>query len=189
MDSLDDVSNGELVNNNCNSNDSGIFLHNSTSNIVANNTCNNNNWGGISLGGDDSNTVVNNTCNNNSGGIKLDGSDHNIVDNNICNNNGFSGINLYSSDSNTVSDNTCNNNRIGIYLYRSYSNTVTNNTFLDNTEYDIVEESYAGELAHREYVAGQFVWFLAGFGMILVVSVVMVARIRRMETHENQMPP
>ncbi|MHA2058553.1 MAG: DUF1565 domain-containing protein [Candidatus Thorarchaeota archaeon] len=38
---LQNVSNGELVNNICNSNEYGIFLAWSNFNIVANNTCNN----------------------------------------------------------------------------------------------------------------------------------------------------
>ncbi len=39
-----------------------------------------------------------------------------------------------------------------------------------------------------EFVAREFVWFLAGFGMILVASVVLFARLRRMEIPENQIP-
>jgi hypothetical protein len=71
------------------------------------------------------------------------------------------------------------------------SNTVANNTFLGNTEFDILpkpgaaefvaEEPVFGESARQEYVAKQFVWFLAGLGMILAVSVIAVVQFRRME--------
>ena len=46
---------------------------------------------------------------------------------------------------------------------------------------DMVDESELRELAHREYVAKQSVWFLVGCGMILVVSVVALVQFRRME--------
>jgi parallel beta-helix repeat protein len=136
---LGNVTNGELVNNNCNSNYYGIKLEQSDSNTVTNNTCNNNSRG-IYLGGSDYNTVADNTCNNNSRGIYLSGSDYNTVANNTCDNNMF-GIYLSYSDSNTVVNNMCNNNtEHDIYLYESDSNTVENNTFLGNTEHDIFEE-------------------------------------------------
>jgi parallel beta-helix repeat protein len=204
---LENVTNGELVNNICSSNGRGINLIESDSNTVVNNNCSSNHWPGINLGSSHSNTVVNNTCNSNGCGISLRESDSNTVENNTCtsnthqgihlgnsnsntvanntcNNNGW-GISLRESDSNTVASNTCNNNRIGIYLLDSGSNTVENNTCLGNTEYDIVEESYEGEFAAKEYMAKQFVWFLAGCGMILVVSVVAFVQFRRMEMHEN----
>jgi hypothetical protein len=49
------------------------------------------------------------------------------------------------------------------------------------TEEDETEEPIFDELAHQEHVAKQFVWFLAGFGMVLVVSVVAFVQFRRME--------
>ncbi|MHA2302902.1 MAG: NosD domain-containing protein [Candidatus Thorarchaeota archaeon] len=255
---LDNVTNGELVNNTCNSNNVGISLEGSHSNTVANNTCLWN-WEGIYLIDSESNTVANNTCNNNVFGIRFDESDFNIIMNNACNSNNRSGIYLHTSNSNTVAKNTCNgkygiginygiglsdsefntvvnntchynvngisiwgsnsntvanntwnsngigiylrdsefntvvnnacsNNNIGIciYLYGEVSNTVKNNAFLGNTRWDIVqipvaEEPVFDELAHKEYVAKQFVWFLGGCGMILVVSVIALVQFRRME--------
>ncbi|MHA2002970.1 MAG: right-handed parallel beta-helix repeat-containing protein [Candidatus Thorarchaeota archaeon] len=147
---LENVINGELFNNNCNTNHVGILLIDSHSNTVFNNICYNNSYG-IRVEESHSNTVVNNTCNGNivifgdetppfSGwGISLAGSNSNIVANNSCFSNEV-GMILWESQSNTVISNTCNNNRIGIYLYESYFNTVEYNTFLGNTEHDIFEE-------------------------------------------------
>jgi hypothetical protein len=46
---------------------------------------------------------------------------------------------------------------------------------------DIVDESELEELAHKEFVAREFVWLLAGFGLILGVSVIALVQFRRME--------
>ena len=184
-----------VADNTCNNNTwGGIGLYMSGANIVVNNTCTNNGFG-ISFYESYSNTVVNNTCFHNRIGISIDGSDYNTMVNNTCNSNDI-GISLepirvhivdidvtywIESFSNTVANNTCNYNRIGIYVYGSESNTVVNNTFLGNTEHDIVDESELDELSHREFVATEFVWFLAGCGMILVVSVIAFVKFRRME--------
>jgi parallel beta-helix repeat protein len=228
---LENVTNGEIVNNICNKNEFGIFLTYSDFNTVANNICNNNRIGieldnsdsntvanntctsidfGILLRSSisnalinntvadnncfnniaaifltdcsDSNTVANNTCNGNFHGIYLSGSSSNNVVNNTSNSNEY-GIFLRDSDFNTVTTNTCtNNNEIGIYLDdESEFNTVENNAFSGNTEHDIVDEW----LAHQKFVAGESVWFLAGCGMILVVSVILVVQFRRVETHRE----
>ncbi|MHA1937726.1 MAG: right-handed parallel beta-helix repeat-containing protein, partial [Candidatus Thorarchaeota archaeon] len=169
---LNNVTNGELVENIVDSNYNGIILYKSDYNTVVNNTFNNNTRNGIALEESDSNTVINNICNKNNFGIRLGSSNHNTVANNTCNNNDY-GIHLYESHSNTVTDNicnnnrfgiyldngsesntmannTCNSNRIGIYLTESDSNTVENNTFLGNTEHDIAHEFELEELATEE---------------------------------------
>jgi parallel beta-helix repeat protein len=201
---LENVTNGELVNNACNNNSAGINLAASYSNTVFNNNCSsngigisldesdsntvaNNNGGGIDLWFSDSNTVANNTCNRNRIGIILDGSDSNTVADNTCNSNDI-GISLDESSYNTVAYNTCNITRIGIYLgyLCGWSNIVADNTCFGNTEHDTVDESELEELAHKQFLAQEFVWFLAGFGMILVASVITFAKLRGMEIHENQ---
>jgi parallel beta-helix repeat protein len=111
---LRNAANGELVNNIVDSNTIGIFLEDSTSNNLTNNTCYNNSVDGIRFLDSDTNTVANNNCTSN--GI---------------------GIFLGNSHSNTITNNTCNNNKIGVRLDESDSNTVTNNTLLGNTEHDI----------------------------------------------------
>ncbi|MFX0044963.1 MAG: NosD domain-containing protein [Candidatus Hermodarchaeota archaeon] len=132
---LENVANGELVNNTCNDiNGDGIFLSVSSQNNVSDNTCNNNRWG-ICLVESDSNTVENNTCSSNLYvGIRISDAGWNEIHDNTCSSNTECGISLEAhSDSNTVTDNTCNNNtRNGISLDESYSNTVANNTCFYN---------------------------------------------------------
>jgi len=173
---------GACVNTMYGTDGTGIYLNNVTNGELVNNICNSN-WHGISLGESDHNTVVNNTCINNRG-ICIPPSWYGVVTPHPGGND--IGISLEESDSNFVVDNICNNNEIGIYLDdESEFNTVENNTFSGNTEQDIVDEWLAHreekELAHREYVGKQLVWFLAGCGMILVVSVIVVVQFRRME--------
>lgn len=135
---LQNVSNGELINNTCYNNTGfGICLEGSTYNTLANNTCTSNTNFGIYLYSSDYNTVVNNTCNSNEGGgIKLDNywesSDHNTLANNTCISNGI-GISLAGSNHTTVVHNTCNNNDDGILIDFSYYNTMANNTCHNNT--------------------------------------------------------
>lgn len=153
---LINVTNGELVNNTCNSNGSGITLYDSYSNTIANNICNNNTNYGIYLGNSDGNNVTGNTCNRNEQGIYLyAASDSNTEINNICNYNTV-GIIIYNSDFNTVENNTCisnadfgiglhdsnyitvennycSNDSIGISLFWSNYNAIISNTCNDNT--------------------------------------------------------
>ncbi|MFX1261318.1 MAG: nitrous oxide reductase family maturation protein NosD [Promethearchaeota archaeon] len=179
-----------VTNNTCNDNpDYGIRLDGwdigagggSDSNTVANNICTNSDIG-ISVSESSDNTVSDNTCNSDDIGIRLFLSDSNTVENNVCYINDV-GISLNESTHNTLTNNICNDNRIGIYLDdESEFNIVENNTFWGNTEHDIVYASeLEEELLHREYVGKQFVWFLAGCGMILVVAVIALVRFRRME--------
>ncbi|MFX0201054.1 MAG: nitrous oxide reductase family maturation protein NosD [Candidatus Hodarchaeota archaeon] len=143
---LENVMNGEIVDNIVDSNYNGIIFYRSDYNTVANNTCSSNTNYGIAFLVSDYNTVANNTCSSNGEyGISLYESSSNTVSENTCNNNTATagkhiGISLYESSSNTVSENTCNNNRIGIYLLASYSNIVVNNTCLNNTQKDIFQE-------------------------------------------------
>jgi parallel beta-helix repeat protein len=162
---LNNVTNGELVDNNCNNNTKGIYLYRSDFNTVANNTCSNN-GAGIHLRGGYSNTIANNTCSNNGAGIFLWGSDSNTIANNTCNNNEV-GIRLWTSDSNTVANNTCSNNGAGIRLWRSDSNTITNNT-CNNNEVDIsLNESVSNIIINMNFAV---VLLLIGFAGIIVLG-------------------
>ncbi|MFX0046521.1 MAG: nitrous oxide reductase family maturation protein NosD [Candidatus Hermodarchaeota archaeon] len=191
---LENVTNGEIVHNTFSDNDDGIYLIRSDSNTVSDNKCTDNGFG-IHLIDSDSNTLTNNTCTDNNSGIHLIDSDSNTVANNTCNINEY-GISIdgpeqsaiihphdesRSSHSNIIANNTCNFNGIGIYLYESISNIVEDNTCLGNTEHDVFDESELGELAHRELLPIQYVWFIADFGIILVVSVIAFVQCRRMK--------
>ncbi len=117
-----------VINNTCNNNDyDGISLSYSDSSTVANNECINNTYG-IWLSYSNSSTVTNNTCINNNDGIYLWFSDNSTVANNTCSSNNSRGIYLRYSGSSTVANNTCSNNDIGILLSDSGSSTVANNT-------------------------------------------------------------
>ncbi|MHA2248039.1 MAG: right-handed parallel beta-helix repeat-containing protein [Candidatus Hodarchaeales archaeon] len=117
--SLDNVTNGQLRNNMCNTSYSGILLESSSFNTLSNNTCNRNTWSGIFL----------------------DSSSSNTLSNNICNSNIWSGIFFDSSSSNTLSNNTCNSNtHSGIHfdhLSGSHFNILTFNIVSSNTNYGI----------------------------------------------------
>ncbi len=135
---MENVTNGELVNNTCNGNSYGIDLWDSYSNTLVNNTCNNSKTG-ISLEWSNSNTLVNNICSNNTDiGIYFYESCSNSLVNNICSNNTWNGIVLSDiTFNNTVVNNNCNNNRIGIIFYESKANTVADNTCNSNAKYGL----------------------------------------------------
>ncbi len=115
-------------------NDLGVALAESYDNTVVNNTCNNNDFCGIYLGGSEygdgskSNLVGNNTCNNNIvSGIHLEyRSRFNSLTTNLCDNNEH-GIHLDDSNNNTLVENECSMGTYGIYVYSSDYNTLIGN--------------------------------------------------------------
>ncbi|MFW9792999.1 MAG: NosD domain-containing protein [Candidatus Thorarchaeota archaeon] len=159
---LENVTNGELVNNNISTGFDGISLLSSDSNTVSDNTCYNNwidiilvsshfnivenNIGEIILESSHSNTVENNISyislesshsnivDNNIGDISLESSNSNTIISNICTNN-ENGI-FFTGSHNTVANNTCTNGEFGISFSGSHNN-VTNNNCSNNTEYGI----------------------------------------------------
>ncbi len=77
---LNNVTNGQLINNTTTNNHNGIYLYQSNSNTLVNNTSAGNSDIGIQLEDSDFNTVANNSCNNNQAGIYLlMGADNNGV--------------------------------------------------------------------------------------------------------------
>jgi len=179
---LNNVTNGEIINNICTNNSYGIVLILSNSSIVANNTCTNSNNKGVVLSSSSSNTVTNNTCTNNNYGVTLSSTSiNNVVTDNTCTSNNF-GITLGStSKDNVVTDNTCNSNNYGIvtssstnntmivnntcndnllygiYVLLSSSNTVVNNTCTNNTQYGIfIEAGYYNVVVNNTCSSNQF---------------------------------
>ncbi len=149
------VSNCRIINNNCSKNENGIYLRNSNSNIIENNTCISNNWDGIFLINSNRNIFENNTCLNNKYGIDLSKSSKNTFKNNTCSKNGNGiqlsqsyknkivnnnynynsarGIVLQSpSNENMIINNNCSNCSDGIEIYSSINNIIINNTCLNN---------------------------------------------------------
>ncbi|MHA3964811.1 MAG: right-handed parallel beta-helix repeat-containing protein [Candidatus Thorarchaeota archaeon SMTZ1-45] len=121
-----------IKNNTCTSNSLSIKLEASNSNTVVNNNCTGNS-DGIYLNNSNSSTVMNNTLNSNDNyGIYLEYSYSNTVVNNTCTSSPLYGIVLMESNSNILANNTCANNDYGIYLYFSDLNVIQWNVLDQN---------------------------------------------------------
>ncbi len=144
-----------ISNNICNE---GIVLRDSTSSVIANNTCNNNDniyGSGIFLQYSGSSTIINNICNNNTYGIQLDNSDSSTIVNNTCNNNQWGGIHILMSSSSTVTNNICYDNlENGIGLQDSDDNVVVWNALVRNSDYGISlsEDSENNAIHHNDFI-------------------------------------
>ncbi len=113
----------------------GICLENVTYGRLQDNTLDHN-YFNIYLTNSHSVLIKNNTCPDSVYSISLrDSSSYNIIADNDCSHNSNRGINLESgSHNNTAINNTCNENTFGIVLYQVSSNSVVNNTFISNSE-------------------------------------------------------
>jgi len=119
----------------------GIYLHESNSSTIQDNTIMNNSGdGGVHVHDSNANTILNNAILNNSGdgSVWFHSSNSNILTNNTIRNNS-NGILIYEwSISNIIANNTIRNNtEYGIWIYGSGSNTVANNFIHNNTNYGI----------------------------------------------------
>jgi nitrous oxidase accessory protein len=118
----------------------GIHLNSTTGCTISNNRCgwddSHNNTAGIYVLDSSNNIVLDNTCNNNEFGIfLLSSSSNNTISGNTCNANGYGIILQKSSSNNTISGNTCEDNwGRGMTLDSlSNHNVVEGNNILDNT--------------------------------------------------------
>lgn len=113
---------------------SGIYLTNSSNNMIATNTISNNH-DGVSLQLSSNNTINNNIISNNWNGIDLWGSPNNTITNNVISlNRQYDGIHVYNYSNNTIIiGNTISNNGYGLNLYSSSGNIVYHNNFRNNT--------------------------------------------------------
>ncbi len=122
----------------------GLFIINSSGNIIVNNTFSYTQWySGIELRGISSNNKINNNVANSNGGTGISllqsifpgsPSNNTITNNTVCFNK-YSGIQLNDSAShNTITNNSVSfNNAIGIALFRSCdSNIISNNKLYSN---------------------------------------------------------
>ncbi len=160
--SMINVSNGQLVNNNCSFNNGngmflsdcsnmtisnnhisnnglmGIFLKDSYENLLSENTANNNGLYGIYIDPSDNNRITGNIANNNDYGIFLNSSDTNVILENIASFNEHHGIYLENCDYSIISENTAiNNSEAGIHLSSSSDNTLSRNNVDYNSKYGI----------------------------------------------------
>lgn len=110
----------------------GIFLYNSSNNVISNNIISNNNMG-IYLEDSPNNVIAGNTVEMNTRyGIYLMRSFYNTVSDNVLNKDGLYGLRIYSSSGNTVSGNIMASNDKGIFLDKSFKNTISSNTIEHN---------------------------------------------------------
>jgi len=134
----------QIFQNNCSNKRYGIYLLDSSYNIVYNNTCSwNNYYHGIYLRYSGNNTLQNNTCSaNNDDGIDIRYSDNITLENNTCISNNDDGIYLYRSSNCTIKNNTCSANIIwGINLEISSNCTISNNICSSNNNDGIILSS------------------------------------------------
>src|SRR5271157_5651662 len=115
---LSNRSNVKIENTNVENCNFGIYLENSSNNIISWNNATDNTIG-VGLDSSSSNNVLsgNNVTANNNGGIELDSSSDNTLSGNNVANNGARGILLYSSSDNTLSGNVMvgNDHNFGVY--------------------------------------------------------------------------
>ena len=143
---LNNVTNGQIVDNQVYNNSYGIYLKDCHDNIISGNTVYNNIKYGIYLRGEPgcyNNTLSGNFANNNTmhGIALIYNCDYNNLTGNTANDNGASGILLDGQDGatcykNIVSGNTAiNNTQDGIHLrWECYNNTISGNTINNNAQ-------------------------------------------------------
>ncbi len=142
--------NSKVVNNNASNNEYGIYLSESSSTNITNNTASSNNQYGIYLSSplaanctassnngdsvylDYSNNISNNNASNNWGGIYIYVLSSNKIAENTVSGNHY-GIYLNYSTGNKIAENTVSGNHYGIYLTSSDTNTIYHNNFINNT--------------------------------------------------------
>ncbi len=146
---FNDVSNSTIINCNVTGYGEGIFINSGSSNTILDSTANSNGDNGIYLVNSTGNVIGPNvTMNSNSGaGIYLDHSDNNELTNVTANLNSNIGIYLYVSNSNDLNNIIANQNgNDGFVFQESGSNSLTDSTATDNGTYDIynyTNSSYA----------------------------------------------
>lgn len=147
-----------ISNNNVSYNGDGIWLWNSSSNIIANNTANSNgNIGIFAATISDNNTIINNIANsNNVSGIELWGSNNNMIANNTVSSNDR-GIYLWESSGNTLSSNNAGlNKNYGIYLLVSGNNKLQNNTLSSNNYGIYLDKSRNNRLQNNTLLSNNY---------------------------------
>lgn len=127
-----------MTNNTCLENGGGIFIEDSEEVELKGNKCNYNNGNGIYLSIVLDSRIEDNQCNyNGNEGMYLTGANNATVESNKCNNNVEAGIYVFYSPFSVLENNLCNNNENGIYCTGSYFAQIINNTCNENTEYGI----------------------------------------------------
>ncbi len=95
-----------IANNTCKQSGIGIYVENSISVTITNNTCYNNNDENIYLYNSPKAKIMNNICNNSEDGICVEGSSDVEIHNNYCSENSLNGIYVSISPSSSIINNT-----------------------------------------------------------------------------------
>ena len=170
-------SNSNIVKKNiCLNNTNGIFIDLMSSldnypslNLIDNNNCSSNSYGGIVVTYSTQTIIVNNTCLNNTNGIVLFETYQNMIKNNTCNVNLDDGIYLYESVRNRFINNTISKNKDGIFLElnseynKIFENNIsfnTNNGFLirSNCKNNLIYHNIIESNKQQAYDSGENNW-------------------------------
>lgn len=122
--------NSMIIGNIMSNSGSGIWIEESDYCIIANNTCNNNEFSGIFVCFSESCHITDNIVKNNGyEGIPLDSVSNSLVENNFCENNGWYNIFSLCSDYLEIYNNTCIGSDNGIVLDGCYHKIIDNFCF------------------------------------------------------------
>ncbi len=124
-----------LIRNNDISNCYGMYIHDSSHNMIEGNLACKNRFSGIFLVDSSSNRIAENTFGqNNKNGILLSGSNANQIRENVIESNLDKGIILIGSNENEIVENIIVNNSLGISIKESRANELYHNNLIDNLE-------------------------------------------------------
>jgi len=133
----------------------GLWLYNSSRNIIEDNAISNISESlAIWLDKSNDNVILANFISNCSSGIYLGYSHNNKVQNNDVSNNTYYGISLVYSNGTTINGNILFNNAEwnGISLYVSNNNSITGNSILKSTRGLKISESHGNIMYHNNFV-------------------------------------
>jgi len=134
--------------------DPGIFIRDSTDNIISKNTITNNKNVGIFQWNSNFTKIMdNNISDNDCFGIQIEVSYNNTIINNTIINNGCDGIMLKTTFNSIISNNIITNNFIGINIERSDENKILENNIIDN-EFNAMRvwSSYKNLIYHNNFI-------------------------------------
>ena len=150
---LSQSSNNIIQGNNIVNNDCGISLYSSSNNTISGNNITANTWHGISLHGSSNNTISGNSITeSNRIGIWLWHSDYNSITRNNIKNNGNGFYLGKSSNYNIISGNNIANKNNGIDLWGSSDNTISKNNITDNGCGIFLDLSSNNKFYHNNFI-------------------------------------
>jgi parallel beta-helix repeat protein len=156
---LDNVTNGVICDNTLLNNDYGIWVYQSSNgnNTILRNKIAHDSWEGIWVFDSSYNIISYNTISDMEGnGIYLEDSDWNIIDNNtISEIFWYDGITLDSSNNNSINDNEIfGTGNYGVYVRNSENNIFSNNTVSRTTEISMFLDHSQDNIIYDNYILG-----------------------------------